>query len=164
MAGAPLFAKLAVFGVGALLGSTGVGAFVGVAWPVDHLIDTLFHGIDSARRARMKTLCGCLAGDLARLLPTDPGTGEAARLKAEELVRHFGMSDAEFAALDLDPGRAAADVLRHAGFSRDEAIELRPAVERILACFYDSLPRQPAMLADLLPHIHQATLRRLRRI
>ncbi|HMR32699.1 MAG TPA: hypothetical protein PKA13_15270, partial [Geminicoccaceae bacterium] len=164
MSGAPLFAKLAVFGVGALLGTTGVGAFVGVAWPVDHLIDTLFHGIDRARRARMKTLCGCLADDLARLLPVDPGTGEAAHLKAEELIRAFGLSDAELAALDLDPARAASDVLRHATFTRDEAVELRPAVERILTCFYGSLPRQPDLLAGLLPDIHGVVLARLRRI
>ena len=136
-----------------------------MALPLGELVDALFHGLDSARRRSLKTLCGCLADDLDRLVTGDPGTREAARLKAEQLVGSFGLSDAAFAEQDLDPARAAEAVLAHGHFATpSETTELREPVRRILACFNERLPARPELLADLLPHIHQATLRRLRRI
>ena len=72
----------------------------------------------------------------------DPGTIESARRTTEDLLARFGLEDAEFTRLDLDPTLAADAVLASAIFSRDEQLELRPLCRELLVCFYRSLPEK----------------------
>jgi hypothetical protein len=162
MAASQPFAKLAVIGVGALLGHAQLGPtiFASVSLPLGELVDAVFHGLDRTRRARVRALCTCLADELAaRAQGRDPGTVEVAKLEAERLVDGFGLSERRLVELGLDAGAAADELLQHSRFSRDERIELAPLCRDLLVCFYERLKEQHEFIQELLPDIYGRLLR-----
>lgn len=153
--------RCAVVGVAGLLGAQGGVALLAAA-PVGDIVDRIFGHLDQRAQARVRTLCGCIDEAMASLARgCDPGTIESARRTTEELLAQFGLGDVEFTRLDLNPAAAADAVLAGATFSRDEHVELRPLCRELLICFYRSLPENPKLLAEFLPHLHHATLARL---
>lgn len=160
------WAKCAVLGVAALIGSSGsVALLAGARLPLDHLIDRIFGTLDLRRRDRARSLCTRVEGALAALsanLPSD--TVESAKLTCEMLLDRFGVDDRRLAALELSPQAAATEVLALHAFNSDELVELRPSCERLLVRFYESLTCEPELFAELLPHSMAMALRQLGRL
>ena len=155
--------RCATIGVASLLGYGGYALIATV--PVGDLFDTVFKRIDGKKAARARDLCRCAEKALTALNHShDAGVAESARLKTEELLARFGLSDKRFAALGLDPDAAAAEVLVGATFTRDERVEVEPLCRRLLHCFYTSLPENKELLAELLPHIHSEYFRQFGRL
>ena len=153
--------RCAVVGVAGLLSSQG-GIALLAAVPVGDILDRIFGHLEQRQREQARSLCVCIAEAMASSARgRDPGTIESARRTTEELLARFGLGDAEFTRLDLDPAAAADAVLASATFSRDEHVELQPLCRELLVCFYRSLPENTELLAELLPHLHRATLARL---
>ena len=161
-----VYAKVAVLGVGALLGTWGGVKLLGnAALPLGDLFDAVLAGRDGNTRRALGRLCDALADDLKRTVPGDDGTREAVRLCAEQILSRFGLSDAEFAELGLDARLAAESVLNRYRFLNEaEQREFEEPVRLMLTAFYERLPRHAALLAELTPEIHKAQSADLRRV
>ncbi|MCB1884423.1 MAG: hypothetical protein KDG89_10585, partial [Geminicoccaceae bacterium] len=165
MGGARPWITCATLGVAALLGGPGQVAFLaGITFPLDKLLDAFFDRRDTKRRERARELCGCieavLAAEAARR-PERKNHVESARLSTEAMLKRHGLDDAAFVALDLNAKRAADAVLAKGGLSESDAVDTGPLIEKFLVCFYAALPANPDLLAEILPHLHRATLDRL---
>ncbi|MCB2056086.1 MAG: tetratricopeptide repeat protein, partial [Geminicoccaceae bacterium] len=152
------FVTIAVLGVAALLGQSGsLALLAGIAVPLDRMIDLVFERHDRHRRQRLRTLCGCLADELDRMVPADADTREAVRLEAERLLDRFGPSDKAFVEHHgMKAGSVADALLGHTSWSKLDLMENETSLRRVLTCFYDRLPVQAELFADLLPFIHRA--------
>lgn len=131
-------------------------------FPLDDVIDHIFDQLNASKRNKGRALADHAADSLTALEHKyDASAVESARLTATELLRRFGLSDRAFAELALDTDKAATAVLDHAKFTVDENAEIMPLCVKILTSFYESVLHDPILLAELLPHIHAASLRDL---
>lgn len=126
-------------------------------------LDQVFGHLDAARRNKAKTLAGALAGELETLLPGDEGSRNAIAEEATRLVERFGLNEAAFVALDLDPDRATTALLDHCAWTDRERRELEPGLRRVLSEFYRRVATDDARAAELLPHVRRTVLSRLTR-
>jgi len=139
----------------------GVAAGIGVALPLDALLDYVFSKVEVGERERARQFCHCLADELAVIGPKDEGTREAVCRAIEPAIMKAGITHRRLVELNLDPDAAMHEVAAKLAFANSaDRIELEDWCRRLIRCFYDKLPRHAHILAELLPDLWAVVLQR----